>query len=200
MIPCSGFIGDRQEDIDKFYSVGIKCGNFKHVIWDLSNNTGGNFEFPKNFLKGLYGTFADTVKIFELHSSLVGAKETGKIKEVPYSLNRTKNTDLPVKDVLFGGRLHVILNDGVASSAELALAYAKTYPNVTFYGCNMLGIGRFGDLHIYYLPNFKIVLWCPQTVFGVHIRENVGITSDYWIGSPTPLSAVLTEIGRGEVV
>lgn len=148
----------------------------------------------------MYGTFTDTVKIFELHLSLVSAKETGKIKEVPYSLNRTKNTDLPVKDVLFGGRLHVILNDGVASSAELALAYAKMYPNVTFYGCNMLGIDRFGDLHIYYLPNFKIVLWCPQTVFCVHIRENVGLTPDYCTDSPTPLSAVLTEIGRGEVV
>lgn len=196
VITCSSFVGDRQEDFDKFYNAGIKCRNFQHVIWDLSNNTGGNSEFPKNFLTGLYGTFYDSVNKFELQSSLVCAKETGEIKSIPYRLKQKEKYTLSQteQDIIFKGKLHVIINDRVASSAELALAWAKNYPNITFYGCNSLGVGHFGDLHIYYLPNSKILLWCPQKVFDTDIQETVGLSPDYWIDSSDTVSDLLTAL------
>ena len=82
----------------------------------------------------------------------------------------------------------------VASSTELALRWAASYPRVTFYGCNSLGIGHFGDLCIYYLPNSQIVLWCPQKVFDAGIQETVGFEPDFWIDSHDVVSAVLNYI------
>lgn len=84
----------------------------------------------------------------------------------------------------------------VASSAELAIAWAKTYPRVTFYDCNSLGIVCFGDLHVDYLPHSKITLWCPQKVFDANIRETVGFSPDYRIDNNNVLSVVLKEITK----
>jgi hypothetical protein len=82
----------------------------------------------------------------------------------------------------------------VASSAEIAVAWAKTLHDVTFYGCNSLGIGRFGELCIYYLPNSKITLWCPQKVFDTNIVETVGFEPDYWIDSTNVVGFVQNKI------
>lgn len=198
IISSSSFVGDAAEDIDRFYEVGRKCRRYPHVIWDLSNNSGGNSEFPKQFLLGLYGTFHDPVETLALQSPLVHAKETGIVEDIPRQLRKMSKNAAAENDaaVLFHGQLHVIINDQVASSAELAVAWANTYPRVTFYGCNSLGIGRFGDLHIYYLPNSKITLWCPQKVFDTGIEEAVGFSPNYWIDRDDVVSVVLENIAK----
>ena len=193
IITCSSFVGDSEEAMKKLYEIGKKCRKYRHVILDLSNNLGGNSEFPKHFLKGLYGDVADTVKVLELQSSLVHAKETGEIKDIPYHFEESPHTPTKNGD-LSTGELHIIINDMVASSTELALRWAASYPRVTFYGCNSLGIGHFGDLCIYYLPNSQIVLWCPQKVFDAGIQETVGFEPDFWIDSHDVVSAVLNHI------
>ena len=197
VICCSDFVGDKEEDLKKFYEVGRKCSNYRHVIWDLSNNLGGNSEFAKSFLTGLDGGYIDTSNTLELKSSLVFAKETGKIKTIPYSLEQFLS-DTAYEAGCFCGKLHVIINDQVASSAELAIVMARQIPTTTFYGCNSLGIGRFGDLCIYYLPNTHIVLWCPQKVFDAGIIEEVGFEPDYWIDNENPVSAVIAFINEQE--
>lgn len=197
MIACSSFVGDSEEAMDRMYRTGKKCREYRHVVWDLSNNLGGNSEFPKRFLTGLYGGAADSVKILELQSTLVHAKETGEIKDVPYRLKEAAKAAAPRGD-LFPGELHVILNDRVASSAELAIAWAASRPRVTFYGCSSLGIGRFGDLCIYYLPNSRIVLWCPQKVFDAGIQETAGFEPDYWLDSQETVSVVLNRIAKNQ--
>ena len=199
VICCSDFVGDKEEDLKKLYEVGKKCSRYQHVIWDLSNNLGGNSEFPKQFLNGLDGGYTDTSDTLELKSTLVYAKETGIIAPVPYSLEPAL-ADSVDKAGFFCGRLHVIINDQVASSAELAVAMAKHIPNTTFYGCNTLGIGRFGDLCIYYLPNTHIVLWCPQKVFDTGIIEEVGFEPDYWTDTEDPISAVKEFIDEQETL
>lgn len=169
------------------------------MIWDLSNNLGGNSEFANSFLTGLDGGFIDTSNTLELKSSLVFAKETGIIKTLPYSLEPFL-ADTADKAGCFCGKLHVIINDQVASSAELAIVMARQIPNTTFYGCNSLGIGRFGDLCIYYLPNTHIVLWCPQKVFDAGIIEEVGFEPDYWIDNEDPVSSVIAFINEQEAI
>lgn len=193
IITCSSFVGDSEEAMKKLYEIGKNCRKYRHVVWDLSNNLGGNSEFPKHFLKGLYGDVADTVKVLELQSSLVHAKETGEIKDIPYHFEESSHTPTKNGD-LFTGELHIIINDMVASSTELAIRWAASYPRVTFYGCNSLGIGRFGDLCIYYLPNSQIVLWCPQKVFDAGIQETVGFEPDFWIDSHDVVSSVMNQI------
>lgn len=193
IITCSGFVGDSDEAMKKLYEIGKNCRNYRHVVWDLSNNLGGNSEFPKHFLEGLYGGVDDKVKVLELQSSLVYAKETGEVKDIPYHFEESPHTPTKNGD-LFAGELHVIINDMVGSSAELAIRWAASCPRVTFYGCNSLGIGRFGDLCIYYLPNSQIVLWCPQKVFDAGIQETVGFEPDFWIDSHDVVSVVLNHV------
>ena len=118
------------------------------------------------------------MKTLALQSTLVHAKETGEQKAVPYRFSQVPETPAYQEQCEpFRGALHVILNDRAASSAELALAWAAAYPRVTFYGCNSLGIGRFGDLCIYYLPHSQIALWCPQKVFA-GIQETIDFEPD----------------------
>lgn len=198
VITCSSFVGDSDEALNKLYEAGKKCRNYRHVVWNLSNNSGGNSEFPKRFLSGLYGRFSDPVKTLALQSTLVHAKETSEQKAVPYRFSQAPEAPAyQEKCKPFCGALHVILNDGVASSAELALAWAAAYPRVTFYGCSSLGIGRFGDLCIYYLPHSQIALWCPQKVFDAGIQETIGFEPDFWVDSGDVVSAVLDALPRG---
>ena len=193
IITCSSFVGDSEESLNYLYEVGTKCRGYKHVVWDLSNNLGGNSEFPKRFLLGLTGGFYDTVKFLELKSTLVHAKEFGDIQNIPYHVEPIFDEKMADTN-LFDGELHVIINDMVASSAEMAIAWADSLPRVTFYGCNSLGIGCFGDLCIYYLPNSQITLWCPQKVFDTNIVETVGFEPNYWIDSNDVVSSVLKMI------
>lgn len=189
IITCSSFVGDSEEIKNRFYEIGKKCRTYPHVIWNLSNNLGGNSELPKQFLLGLTGGFRDTLDFRALNSTLVHAKEYGDIQAIPYHFEPISKTQSEYAGV-FGGQLHVIINDLVASSGEVAIAWAASLPRVRFYGCNSLGVGRFGDLCIYYLPNSQITLWCPQKVFDTSIAETEGFEPDYWIDSEDVLAAV----------
>lgn len=193
IISCSSFVGNTDDYADTFFEIGKKCRSYNHVIWDLSNNLGGNSALPEHFLKGLNGGCIDSSKILELQSTLVSAKESGEISDIPYHFT-CKNGIPEQYDNLYKGKLHVIINDGVASSAESAIIMAKSLPNVVFYGCNSLGIGRFGDLCIYYLPCSQITVWCPQKVFDNTIEETVGYSPDVWIDSNNTIELVLQHI------
>lgn len=195
IITCSSFVGNTDDHADIFFEIGKKCRSYNHVIWDLSNNLGGNSALPEHFLKGLNGGCIDSSKILELQSTLVSAKESGEISNIPYHFT-CKNGIPEQYDNLYKGKLHVIINDRVASSAESAIVMAKSLPNVLFYGCNSLGIGRFGDLCIYYLPYSQITVWCPQKVFDSMIEETVGYSPDIWIDSNNATQLVLRHINQ----
>ena len=144
-------------------------------------------------MKGLNGGCVDSSKILELQSTLVYAKESGEISSIPYHFTCQSSTPERYDD-MYAGTLHVIINDRVASSAESAIIMAKSLPKVVFYGCNSMGIGRFGDLCIYYLPCSQITLWCPQKVFDNTIEETTGYTPDIWIDSIDTIQVVLQHI------
>lgn len=187
----STFIGDNQNDLDTMYKIGKKLSNYSNVIWDLSNNMGGNAEFAKQFIKGLSGCCSDRNKIYQLQSTLVHAKETGQIQKIPYGLKEIKEFEKNQETNYFSGHLHIIINDSVASSAELAIDMTSCIDNRTVYGCNTLGIGRFGDLLIYYLPNSKATLWCPHKIYENGIEEGEGYEPDFWIDDTNTLKQIL---------
>lgn len=195
VIRCGTFVGDSERELQNFKRVGEKCRSCRDVIWDLTDNLGGDSAFAEQFLLGLNGGFKRENVIRALNSSLVHAKEYGEVKELAYHFT---DVDAPryTGGDLFTGTLHVIINDGVASSGELAAVYASTLPHVVFYGCSTLGIGQFGDLCVYYLPNSNITLWCPQKVFNTVIPETEGMKPDFWIDSHDVVSAVTEHIRR----
>ena len=181
-VVSSSFVGDDQEALDRCREIGRRCREYPHVIWDLSNNLGGNSEFARQFLQGLSGVRPSMGRVLSLNSTLVHAKEWGEIQEIPYGFTQEPQEQEEVA-CLFNGTLHVIVNDRVASSGESAVFMALSLPRVVLYGCNTLGIGRFGDLCVYTLPNSHITLWCPQEAFEQAPEEGMGYESDIWIDS-----------------
>jgi hypothetical protein len=84
------FIGDNKENLAEMYRTGKNLSKYAHVIWDLSHNMGGNAEFAKQFVQGLSGCCSESSKIYQLQSSLVHAKETGQIQNMPYIFKQIK--------------------------------------------------------------------------------------------------------------
>lgn len=193
-IKSDTFIGDNQEELESIYKTGKELRKHSNVIWDLSNNMGGNAEFAKQFIKGLCGCCSDSNKTYQLQSTLVHAKETGEIKDIPYGLKEIKEYEEFNEPNKFSGHLHIIINDSVASSGELAIIMTSCISNRTIYGCNTLGIGKFGDLLIYYLPNSKATIWCPHKIYENTIEESKGYEPDHWIDDSDPLNQVLSTI------
>lgn len=190
-VKSSTFIGDNPEDLDAMYKTGKELSHYPHVIWDLSNNMGGNAEFAKQFITGLSGCCSDSNQTLQLESSLVHAKETGEIQEIPYGFKEIQEYENHGKPNTFSGHLHIIINDSVASSGELAIKMSSCIENRTVYGCNTLGIGRYGDLLIYYLPYSKATVWCPHKIYDSGIEEGQGYEPDIWLDTREPLKYVL---------
>ena len=193
-VKSSSFVGDNKDDLERFFEVGMQCSKYNDVIWNLSNNLGGNSEFASQFIKGLNGACKSGTKTYRLQSPLIHAKETGEIIKMPYTKELLyENVD---EENAFKGRLHVIINNNVASSGENAILMAKEVMRTKFYGCNTLGIGQFGDLLIYYLPYSQMTIWCPHKVFESCILETVGYEPDYWIDSSEPVNYVMKFINQ----
>ena len=190
-VKSSTFIGDDPKDLAAMYETGKELRHYSNVIWDLSNNMGGNAEFAKQFITGLSDCCSDSNQTYQLESTLVHAKETGQIQDIPYGFKEIKEYENHATPSNFSGHLHIIINDSVASSGELAIKMTSCIENRTIYGCNTLGIGRFGDLLIYYLPHSKATVWCPHKIYESGIIEGQGYEPDVWLDSLDPLSHVL---------
>jgi hypothetical protein len=190
-IKSSTFIGDDRENLDAIFRTGREFSQYSHVIWNLSNNMGGNAEFAKRFIEGLCGYYTNSYKTHQLQSSLIHAKETGEIHDIIYTLKEIKEYEPSGELNGFSGHLHVIINNSVASSGELAVIMTSSIRNRTVYGCNTLGIGRFGDLLIYYLPKSKATVWCPHKIYENGIEEGKGYEPDIWIDSKDVLNEIL---------
>ena len=199
IITCSSCGSDSEEEKQTMLEIGEKCRAYKHVIWDLSNNGGGNSVLPQRFLDGLTGGINpdDGARMIVLESTAVKAKMTGEIEETPYKLeeDETPEGESKVYADLFPGELHVIINDRIASSGEIAVAWSRQVPRVKFYGCNTKGVGRFGDLMFYYLPHSRITLACPFKVFDLGIEETFGFEPNFWVDDASVASVILKNLG-----
>ncbi len=197
IVTSNHFGSDYEKVKGELLEIGKKCRKYKHVIWDLSNNGGGDSRFPDEFLTGLNGGVDyGGMKCSTMHSAVVNAKLTGEISEMEKHF--TDEEDIPKKDYddLFEGALHVIINDDVVSSGEWAVSTIKRVPRAVLYGCNTAGVCTFGDVTFYRLPNSRIILGCPYKIFDIGAKETIGFEPDYWIDDEDPVSVVLEHIKK----
>jgi len=197
IVTSNHFGSDYEKVKGELLEIGKKCREYKHVIWDLSNNGGGDSRFPDEFLTGLNGGVDyGGMKCSTMHSAVVNAKLTGEISEMEKHF--TDEEDIPKKDYddLFEGALHVIINDDVVSSGEWAVSTIKRVPRAVLYGCNTAGVCTFGDVTFYRLPNSRIILGCPYKIFDIGAKETIGFEPDYWIDDEDPVSVVLEHIKK----
>lgn len=73
------------------------------------------------------------------------------------------------------------------SAGEDFLSYSKSLPDITIVGENSGGVGTFGEIRSYVLPNSKIRLNFPSKIFlSKYAEEGIGFLPDYWLDSSKP--------------
>jgi hypothetical protein len=185
------FQGNYPYELERLYEIGKQYRGYKNVIWDLSNNGGGNSDYVLAFLRGLNSKCYYEIETQILQSSLTHAKYTGEIKELAYKLVTDNDAQHYEYENAFHGKLYVIVNERVASSGEIAVILSKKLENCTIFGCNTSGRGRFQDIMPYFMPKSHITFWCPHKLSMIEIEETVGYSPDYWIDSTSVKSVLI---------
>jgi len=197
VITCKSFGGNPAVLLDHYYRAGLRCRTCKHVVLDMVNNGGGNSLFPQKFFEGLYGWSYHTSKVDVLHSSILTAKHDGTIDEnVERRFVRRERPDMTRTENAFDGKLHVVINSGVASSAELAVCMSWQYPNTTYYGTCSAGIGKYGDVLTWIFPKSNASMGAPYKIFDNGINETIGYRPNIWVDSTDPIGDIKAYIER----
>ncbi len=176
-------VDDWENTVKEFYDAGVKSKNKKYTIFDVAGNRGGYSGYPENFIKGLndYANWKTDLAIINnpiSHNDL-------KIKKYDIILGKDNESDLGT----YEGKLFVVMNKWTGSSGESAVAFAYSCKNVTFVGAPTAGVGQFGDILIYKLPNSNIILTVPYKVFQEEkIEECIGFIPDYYIDDKNPVN------------
>jgi hypothetical protein len=91
----------------------------------------------------------------------------------------------------YTGKMIVLMNRGVGSSAETAIKFCKTVKDVILIGENTCGVGSFSNVLKFYLPNSNI---CMQMGYQISLmpdfRETIGFIPDYWLDTDRPVEEI----------
>jgi len=83
------------------------------------------------------------------------------------------------------------VGEKVGSSGEAAVSQAMNIENCILIGSNTGGIGTFGDVLTYELPNSKIIIRLPYKLFLGGPREGEGYTPHFWVDTEELLQEVI---------
>ena len=198
----------KKKTLDGFVKSGSSLKSEKCFILDISNNHGGSSAFARDFIRNLNGT-AQWIKYFAFLNSPATLQATANLYQLfPYlksdedfnidkELESAKKNPVRKWEVFTGkrqremgsykGKAVIISNRNVASSGEALLNFWRSIPGGIIVGENSGGIGNFGDVREYMLPNSKMVLTVPCKLFIVPgVEEGVGYMPDCWIDSEMP--------------
>ena len=201
----------------EFVQSGEELADSDRLVVDITGNGGGNSEYPRDFVSGLNGGVAQWRLYYaDLCSpATVGAaagipvtegmaeSREEYIEQMRQTLQRLR--ERPVRNWLnvveevpprrtgsYGGRFVLLTDRNVASSGEAFIDYARSIPEAVVVGENSAGIGTFGDVLQYWLPNSRIRLQVPHKIFLMPgFGEGVGFAPDYWLDSSSPVEEVV---------
>ena len=201
--------------LTEYSEYGKKLKNKSCFVLDICNNGGGSSQYSYNFFANV-NTVAHWNYIgAELYSPAImqawanenlenspdfikemildSRKEVEKLKKNPvreWHFNQYEKTKQQKGD--YTGRSVIIANRSVASSGEATIAYSKSVPNNIIVGENSAGIGTFGEVRTYLLPNSRIQLYIPSKIFiAPELKEGEGYMPDYWLDSDEPVKEVV---------
>lgn len=215
MIRVRSFSGEYYDALAGFISAGDTLASTERFIVDLTGNSGGNSSYPMQFVRSLNGVAQWRVSVAMLCSpATIGAVASIPITEdspenlVEY-VNSAQNTlellrDHPVRNWFtfndslpprlmgnYSGQAVFLCDREVASSGEAFLDYSLSIPGAVHIGENSAGIGTFGDVRNYWLPNSHIRITLPCKLFiAPGFEEGVGYLPDYWLDSPEPIHEI----------
>lgn len=178
---------NQDEVLKEYYDFGRKSKTKNSVIFDITNNYGGNSNFPKMFIEGLndyaywqIGSATMVSPIFDEKASKKDYIITSSLKEYDYSKSK------------YQGKLYVVTNKQTASSGESAISYAKSIKDAIVVGSASAGIGEFGDIKLYQLFNSKILFYFGHKIFHMKdYEEGKGFLPDYWLDEKDPVKYLI---------
>ena len=214
LVRIADFGADNHELMLEFAESGSDLADTDKLIVDLMGNSGGSSRYGKGFIEGL-----NRVAHWRMYYAMLcspatigsyAATETEDMpEEVAASITRMQQSlerlrETPVRCWLYlndeirsremgdyQGRAVFLTDRYVASSGEALLDYSKSVPNAVLVGENSAGVGTFGEVRQYWLPNSHISLYLPSKLFlAPGFEEGVGYLPDYWLDSPDPVAEV----------
>lgn len=208
--------------LQEFVAKGEELAGEERFVVDVTGNGGGSSTYPRDFVANLNGGVAQWRLLYaELCSpATIGAAANMPVSEgMPEHLadyvEQMKGVlerlrDRPVRNWLnvtqeipprrmgdYDGRAVFLIDRGVASSGEALVDYTRSVPGAVLVGENTGGVGTFGEVRHYWLPNSHIKLHLPCKLFLVPgFEEGVGYTPDYWLDSSDPVGEVVEWLGN----
>ena len=215
LIRVSSFSTRHHENLQEFAESGTVLAEKNMFIIDLMGNGGGSSTYACDFVNNLNGVAQWRIYFAMLCSpatisSLAATPVTEGMPEglVEYINQMQQSMELlrerpvrnwvSVKDAItprqmgdYDGLAVFLIDRGVASSGEALLDYSKSIPGAVLIGENSGGVGTFGEVRQYWLPNSRISLSLPCKLFlSPGFDEGVGYIPDYWLDSVEPVSEI----------
>ncbi len=216
LLRISSFAVNYHENLLEFVESGVALAETDRFIVDLMGNHGGSSVYGRDFIKGLNGGIAQWRKYYAMLCSpaTIGSMAAMPITEgMPAGFEETVNRmqlvlerfrekpvrnwlyvrdELPVRQMgNYEGRAVFLIDKGVASSGEALIDYSKSVPGAVLIGENSAGVGTFGEVRQYWLPNSFISLSLPGKLFlAPGFEEGIGYLPDYWLDSAEPVTEV----------
>ncbi|MBK8901677.1 MAG: hypothetical protein IPM53_10875 [Anaerolineaceae bacterium] len=107
----------------------------------------------------------------------------------------------PIPPIANDNQLVVVLLDkGTASSAESFIGYLRQLENVVFVGENSGGVGQFGEVAHFVLPNTGLPVFFGTKLFfppDLSFTEGIGFLPDVWVPAHQALELSLVAIDAG---
>ena len=222
-VRVSSFGYSQDSVLQEFVALGENLADEDRLIVNLMGNGGGSSVYPRDFVKNLNGTAQWRMYYAVLCSpATIGAaaglpvsggmpahiaEYVGQMRDV---LDRLR--EQPVRTWLrvtreiapremgdYQGRAVFLIDRGVASSGEAFADYTKSIPGAVLVGENSGGVGTFGEVRTYWLPNSHIRLNVPSKLFLMpDFQEGVGYIPDYWLDSSNPVQEVADWLNHPE--
>ena len=195
VIRClSAFDSEEEEEVRQLIEIGKKLRDSSKIIIDLRGNSGGYFEYARQFIENINGMAAVNMNYAKLDSQgsrlaelSLCAKSFEEYEKAQKDclLNSTAMWHCSEKQAVCKGdykkELVILTDKNTASSAEIMVKCLKeSIPQSIIIGENTKGMLNTGDTRYYYLPYSMIFLSVPTAIFANVFEEGTGFLPDFW--------------------
>ncbi len=215
LVSVSSFSHDSREILLDFVDSGAELAETDRLIVNLMGNHGGSSSYARSFILNLNGEAEwNMYYAFLCSPATLGSiaaypltddtrpetRETvyrlrealEQMRERPFRNWMYVRNELPARQMgNYEGTAVFLIDREVASSGEALVDYSKSIPGVVLVGENSAGVGTFGEVQSYWLPNSHIQFSIPSKLFLVPgFEEGIGYLPDYWLDSSEPVAEI----------
>lgn len=209
------------EKLPRFVADAADLADESIVIVDIRGNNGGSSLWGEHWLENLTGVVPTEDEVVSvlwtetavqgkinaatylgysgaimdfLHADLAFVKNAAPEQWVTFPMPLMSL--IPNEDQL----IVVLIDKGVASSGEAFIGYLRQLENVVFVGENSGGMGQFGELARFVLPNTGLTIQFGTKLFlppDLSLVEGIGYLPDVWVPADQALARSLAAIEAG---